>query len=199
MFLLLCPALAIAQQAGPYGTEQTVYLNFLAADGTDLTGEQDGGSEVTLSCDGAAGTTSTNDFGADTNTAGWYSLTLTAAETQCKTLNIQVAASVAQSYSLETYGHADAKHPEIGFATDSITADALAADAVDEIWNEVIEDTGATYTGRCILAALLSYAAGELSTTSSVSTYQDPGGNATRIQGTVTTSGNRGSLTVTCP
>jgi len=83
-------------------------------------------------------------------------------------------------------------------ATDAIDADALAADAVDEIWNEVIETAGATYTGRCLLAALGAYAAGTVNTVTNVSTYKDTSDTSTRIVGTVTASG-RGTMSITCP
>jgi len=68
-----------------------------------------------------------------------------------------------------------------------------------EFWNEVIETAGATYTGRCILAAMLAQIGGVLSTSGGISTYKDPGGTATRLVGTVSSPGNRGTITITCP
>ena len=108
---------AFAQLAGEYGVEQTFYLRFLDVDGTLLEGETDGGTEVTLSCDSGTPATATNDFGVDTNTPGRYPITLTAAEMQCATLTIDVAASVAQDFEVETYGDASARHPTLGFGT----------------------------------------------------------------------------------
>jgi len=40
--------------------------------------------------------------------------------------------------------------------------------------------------------------AGEFSTTGNTTTYQDTGGNLTRIVGTVTASG-RNTMSITCP
>ena len=80
----------------------------------------------------------------------------------------------------------------------AIGASELAADAVDEIWDEVLEDQGSTYTARCLAAALLSYSAGAWSRTGDVVTYQDPSGAATRIVGTIGSPGFS-TVTITCP
>lgn len=84
------------------------------------------------------------------------------------------------------------------FAAGAVDANALAADAIDEIWDEVVEDQGATYTGRCLLAILGAYAAGEFTTVGNTTTYQDTSGTETRIVGTVTASG-RDTMSITCP
>lgn len=84
------------------------------------------------------------------------------------------------------------------FAAGAVDANALAADAIDEIWDEVVEDQGATYTGRCLLAILGAYAAGEFATVGNTTTYQDTSGTETRIVGTVTASG-RDTMSITCP
>jgi hypothetical protein len=88
------------------------------------------------------------------------------------------------------------------FAAGAIDATALAADAGTEIAAAVgalvIETQGVTYTLSCSQAVLLAMAAGEVSTTAGVSTFQDPGGNATRMVGTVT-GGVRDTITITCP
>ena len=83
-------------------------------------------------------------------------------------------------------------------ATDAIGADQIAADAVDEIWNEIIETAGSTYTARCAQAISLAYAAGTWSTSGAVSTFKDPSGASNRLVGTITAS-TRGSITITCP
>lgn len=84
------------------------------------------------------------------------------------------------------------------FASNAIDANALAANAVDEIWDEVIETAGSTYTARCAQAIALSYQAGTWSTSGAVSTFKDPSGASNRIVGTITST-TRGSITITCP
>lgn len=76
--------------------------------------------------------------------------------------------------------------------------DVSVADVVAGILAGQIEDQGAGYDLQCTLATLLAYAAGEVSTTTGTSTYQDPGGNTDRIVGTVSGS-SRTSITITCP
>ncbi len=66
------------------------------------------------------------------------------------------------------------------------------------LWNQIIEDTGATYTARCLMAAVMSYTAGEWSQSGPIVTYQDTGGNETRIVGTIASPGFN-TVTVTCP
>jgi hypothetical protein len=83
-------------------------------------------------------------------------------------------------------------------ATNAIGSDELGSDAVDEIWNEIIEDTGSTYTARCAQAIALAYAAGTWSTAGAVSTFRDPGDNENRIVGTIGATSRTG-ITITCP
>ncbi len=67
-----------------------------------------------------------------------------------------------------------------------------------EIGSRIIEDQGSTYDLDCAIATLLAYAAGDVSTSGGISTYQDPSGSENRIVGTVSGS-SRGSITITCP
>lgn len=86
--------------------------------------------------------------------------------------------------------------------TDAIGAAELGVDAVAEIVTAIlagqVEDQGTGYDLKCAMATLLAYAAGDVSTTSGVSTYQDPSATETRIVGTVSGS-TRTSITITCP
>jgi hypothetical protein len=68
-------------------------------------------------------------------------------------------------------------------ATDAIGADELAAGGIDEIWDEVAEDQGSTYSAREVLSVLLSEATGTCTYTSGTRTWvcNDPGGNETRL------------------
>lgn len=74
----------------------------------------------------------------------------------------------------------------------TLTASALAADAVTEIWAKVCESEG-SYTAQQILSLLLSVLAGV--TTSSGNTLQTPNGNATRVTATVS-SNERTAMTL---
>lgn len=75
---------------------------------------------------------------------------------------------------------------------------ALTAAAVDLVWDEIVEDTGATYTARCAFAIGMAYGAGVWTQAGSVITYQDPGGNENRIVGTVQSPGFD-TITLSCP
>jgi hypothetical protein len=86
-------------------------------------------------------------------------------------------------------------------AADDATLAAIAALnnlSATDVGNITIEDQGTGVSLRCALAVLLAYAAGDISTTGSDSTYEDPSGTETRITGTVASAGNR-TATVTCP
>jgi hypothetical protein len=93
---------------------------------------------------------------------------------------------------------------DVGGDVDSILADtgtdgvAISASGADTVWDEVIEDAGTTYTGRCIMAALLAVQAGEWSSSSGVATFRDPGNNENRVVGTIGAT-SRGTITITCP
>ena len=71
----------------------------------------------------------------------------------------------------------------------TITAAVLAA---------VIEDQGATYDLQCTLAAILAYAAGDVTTSSGTSTYKEASSTENRIVGSVSGS-TRNTTTITCP
>jgi len=75
---------------------------------------------------------------------------------------------------------------------------ALSAAAIDLIWNEILETAGATYTARCLMAAVLSYSAGEWGQSGAVVTYKDPAGVSNRIVGTIASPGFN-TITITCP
>lgn len=62
----------------------------------------------------------------------------------------------------------------------------------------IIEDQGGGVSLGCAISVALAYAAGDLSTSSSTSTYKDPSGAETRITGTVSSTGNR-AASITCP
>jgi hypothetical protein len=83
-------------------------------------------------------------------------------------------------------------------ATGAVDADALASDAVDEMWNIVIEDQGGGIVARCSLAAILAVVAGDVATTGTSSTFEDPSGTETRAASSQPTAGNR-TVTITCP
>lgn len=83
-------------------------------------------------------------------------------------------------------------------ATGAISSDELAASGVAKIWDEIIEDMGATYTARCLLAAVLAYTSGEWAQAGAIATYQDPGGLENRIVGTIGSPGFN-TITITCP
>jgi hypothetical protein len=83
-------------------------------------------------------------------------------------------------------------------AADAIGSSELASTAVDEIWDEIIETAGSTYTARCASAIQLSYAAGTWSTSGAVSTFKDPSGASNRIVGTITAT-TRDTITISCP
>ena len=84
--------------------------------------------------------------------------------------------------------------------TDAVSTDdyTLVANGACSLLDQVVEDTGSTYTARCILAAVFATQAGDWSTSGQVATFQDPGGNENRVVGTIDGS-TRTSLTVTCP
>lgn len=83
-----------------------------------------------------------------------------------------------------------------------LTADVNSLPTASEIVTAVlagqVEDQGTGYDLQCALATLLAYAAGDVSTSSGTSTYQDPSGTENRIVGTVS-GANRSSITITCP
>lgn len=68
----------------------------------------------------------------------------------------------------------------------------------DDIRNIIIEDQGGGISLGCAIAALLSYAAGDLTTSANSPTFRDASGTETRITGTISSTGNR-NMTITCP
>lgn len=62
----------------------------------------------------------------------------------------------------------------------------------------VIEDQGSGVSLGCALSVILAYAAGDLATTGTTPTYEDPSGTETRATGTIASTGNR-AMTITCP
>jgi len=96
---------------------------------------------------------------------------------------------------------------EIGVAGAGLTAvdDAVLAAiaalndlSTTEVRDLVIEDQGSGVSLGCALAVLLAYASGDIATTGSTTTYEDPSGTETRTTGTVASAGNR-TATITCP
>lgn len=79
-------------------------------------------------------------------------------------------------------------------ATGAIDADALAADAIDEIWDEVLEGS---LTGRQIVRIMLAALAGKSSGGgSSTIKFRDAGDTKDRISATVDGNRNRTAVTV---
>jgi hypothetical protein len=76
----------------------------------------------------------------------------------------------------------------------AITAAALAADAVDEIWDEVMEGSYSARQFLRLLGAALGGEASGLSTTTAV--YRDASDTKTRISATVDADGNRSAVTL---
>lgn len=86
-------------------------------------------------------------------------------------------------------------------AADDAVITAIAALnnlSATDVGNITIEDQGGGVSLRCALAVMLSYAAGDLTTSSNAPTYEDPSGTETRISGTISSAGNR-TMTITCP
>jgi len=89
---------------------------------------------------------------------------------------------------------ADTGTDGVVLATDAVNASALAADAVDEIWDEVFEDTLTARQGmRIFLSALAGLSDGGGTTTI---TFMSKDGGTTRIEATVDASGNRTNITL---
>jgi hypothetical protein len=86
-------------------------------------------------------------------------------------------------------------------AADDATLAAIAALnnlSAANVRDLVIEDQGGGVSLGCALAVVLAYAAGDLTTTTGDSVYEDPSGTETRAEGTVSTAGNR-TVAITCP
>lgn len=117
--VLALPAIADEARLSAYGVARTFDFRILAADGTYVTNATDGGTDVTLTCDDGTPATATNDFADE---GSHYSIALTAAELQCARLVVDVADAIANGFVVETYGHANAGNPTLGW----LTGDAFA-------------------------------------------------------------------------
>lgn len=100
----------------------------------------------------------------------------------------------------------EAQTDDIGVAGAGLTAvddavlvaiAALNNLSASQVRDAVSEDQGAVTRG-CIEAVLLAYAAGDITTSGSTTTYRDPSNGEVRITGTVSSNGNR-AATITCP
>lgn len=109
LLALLLPLIAYAEQRTvmEYGRGATVEFELYAADGTLSVSEVDGGTEVTIVCDGDGGTTANADF-VDEGFA--YSLVLTAAELECAHVTLNIAATLNHAVIIETCGTPNAQH-----------------------------------------------------------------------------------------
>lgn len=67
-----------------------------------------------------------------------------------------------------------------------------------ELRDLIMEDQGGGVSAGCINAVLLAFAAGDISTTGSTTTWRDPSNGEVRITSTVTSNGNR-TASITCP
>lgn len=125
-----------------YGVQYVVPFKLYNADGTLDVDEADGGTEVSVRCQGGTNATATNDFvdrGSD------YEVTLTATEMQCATVIVTIAATTTEVTYINTVNNASAAIPTLeanvatitdgaivaaDFATGAITATVIAADAI---------------------------------------------------------------------
>ena len=107
--LLILPALALAdaRMVLEYERARTVEFEMYNADGTLDVDEVDGGAEVTIHCNGDAGTTATNDF---VDEGSYYSLALTAAELACGRVTLSIGATLTHNVFIETCGSPNAQH-----------------------------------------------------------------------------------------
>lgn len=104
------------------------------------------------------------------------------------------APTTSQTLSGTTVGTATAVGTVNALAANSVNASALAADAVDEILDEVIEGT---YTLRQMMRLVASTLASKVSGASGTTiTFRDIGDTKDRIVATVDSAGNRSALTI---
>lgn len=148
----------------------------------------------------------------DANTTGFYSeqITLSAAngfeKGKCYTVYISAAVSSVtgtMNHTFQIEAEVDSNSVSnlgagvitaAAIATGAIDADALAADAVDEILDEVIEgSTTMRQALRIFMAALANKASGGGTTTI---TFRDLADSKARITATVDASGNRTAVTL---
>ena len=109
LLLLLIPGLVFADQrtTQEYGVAATIEFEMYNSDGTLDVDEVDGGTEVTIHCDGDAGTTATNDF-VDEGT--YYSLSVTASELECARTTLSIGATLTHNVFIDTCGSPNAQH-----------------------------------------------------------------------------------------
>lgn len=110
LLFLLIPGLAWSdtRMVLEYGRAATINFEMYDTDGTLDVDEADGGAEVTVHCDGDAGTTATNDFADE---GSFYSLDLTAAELDgCANVALDINASLRHMIFIETCGSPNAQH-----------------------------------------------------------------------------------------
>lgn len=153
---LFFSGLAVAQNHTPiqYAVPATVEFRLYNADGTLDVDEVDGGSEVTVHCNQDAGATATNDF---VDEGSFYSIALTAAETDCAMVTLDINATVRSVLHIPTFGDINAFDKTQGIASgeaQSATAStvvlASATSLADDIPNNaVVCITAGTGAGQC--------------------------------------------------
>lgn len=145
--LTLLPFIAAAEYHPPiqYGVAETVDFVLYNTDGTLDVDEVDSGTEVTVHCDGDAGTTATNDF---VDEGSYYSIALTASETQCERITLDIGATDRNVVVITTFGNASAQNPEglqayhldHAFAVDYDPASKPGVGTA--LFNELVENDG---------------------------------------------------------
>lgn len=113
--------------------------------------------------------------------------------------NTITAAATAADFKTEvTSGLATSSDVTTSTSSTAAAIAALNDLAATDIRDVVVETQGGTISLGCAIAAVLAYAAGDVTTTATESTYEDPSGSQTRIEGSAPTPGNR-TAAVTCP
>lgn len=105
-----------------YGVQYVAPFKLYNADGTLDVDEVDGGTEVSVRCQGGTNATATNDFvdrGSD------YEITLTATEMQCATVAVTVAATTTEVFYINTVNHASAAIPTLDADVQEIAGVAI--------------------------------------------------------------------------
>jgi hypothetical protein len=106
----------------------------------------------------------------------------------------QITFTTANRVDSQVFGMQNGTVTAAAVATGAIDADALAADAVDEIWDEVMEGTT---TARQSIRLANSANAGKLSGAATTTvTVRDVADTKNRIVATVDADGNRSALTL---
>jgi hypothetical protein len=106
----------------------------------------------------------------------------------------QITFTTANRVDSQVFGMQAGTVTAAAVATGAIDADALAADAVDEIWDEVMEGTTtARQSVRLANSANASKLSGAATTTVTV---RDIGDTKNRIVATVDADGNRSAITL---